>query len=229
VADLPETLARADGVRGEVVLRRRPGRDGLPVFELIVNGVFLMDTAETSTERLLSDAVLDRHPAPRRVLVGGLGLGVTLSTLLSDVRVEHLVVVEIEPLLVDWLRSGLVPPSAPMIADPRIEVVVADVLDVLRRADDQSYDAILLDVDNGPGFLAHPDNAAMYQRPALAQAGRVLAQHGILAFWSADSAPDLAKALVDTVGPTDELVWTVSRNGRELRYFVYLATRMTNR
>ncbi|MGH3680585.1 MAG: hypothetical protein ACRDT2_10100, partial [Natronosporangium sp.] len=75
----PETLARADGVLGEVVLRRRPG----PVYELIVNGVFLMDTTETSTEQLLAELVLAHRPAPRRVLVAGLGLGCTLAALLA--------------------------------------------------------------------------------------------------------------------------------------------------
>ena len=88
----PETIARADGVAGEVVLRRRAAENAPEpapetVYELIVNGVFLMDTADVSTERLLADAVLDRHGAPRRVLVGGLGLGVTVHALLADIRV----------------------------------------------------------------------------------------------------------------------------------------------
>jgi spermidine synthase len=228
VTDLPVTLARCEGVLGEVALRRRPGTAHQPIFELIVNGVFVMDTAETSTERLLSDVVLDRHLAPRRVLVGGLGLGLTVNALLSDARVERVIVAEIEPLLVDWLRSGLVPTAQLAMADPRVEVVVADVADVLRRADDQSYDAVLLDVDNGPGFLTHPDNAALYERPALADAARALTQEGMLAVWSADPARDLAAALHDIVGPVEEIVRTVSRESREVSYFIYLATRITN-
>jgi fumarate hydratase class II len=219
------TLARGEGVMGEVALRRRSGSAQQPIFELIVNGVFLMDTAETSTERLLSDVILDRHSAPRRVLVGGLGLGLTVNALLSDARVEQVVVAEIEPLLVDWLRCGLVPTAQLAMADPRVEVVVADIADVLRRADDQSYDAVLLDVDNGPGFLTHPDNAALYEQPALADAARILTQEGMLAVWSADPAPDLAAALEDVVGPVEEIVRTVSREGREVSYFIYLATR----
>ena len=227
--DLAETLARGPGVLGEVVLRRRIGQNEQPIVELIVNGVFLMDTAETSTEAMLAQAVLDRHPTPRRVLVGGLGLGVTVGALVADARVEHVVVVEIEPLLVSWLRSGLVPTARQAIADPRVDVVLADIVDVLRRADDQSYEVILLDIDNGPGFLVHPDNAAVYERPALAEVARVLRRSGMLAVWSADPAPYLVATLDDVVGPVEEVVRTVSRDSRELCYVIYLATRMTTR
>jgi hypothetical protein len=178
VDDLPVTLARGDGVLGEVALRRRTGRHAQPVYELIVNGVFLMDTAETSTENLLADAVLDRHASPRRVLVGGLGLGITVMALLADARVEQILVAEIEPLLVDWLRTGLVLPARPAVLDPRVQVAVGDVIDVLRSTPDHSYDAILLDVDNGPAFLVHPQNAAVYKRPVLEQVARVLAPDG---------------------------------------------------
>lgn len=223
--DLAETLARGHGALGEVALRRRISRDEQPIFELIVNGVFLMDTAETTTEAMLANAVLDRHATPRRFLVGGLGLGITVGALIADARVEHVVVVEIEPLLVSWLRSGLVPTVQQVMADPRVEIVVADIVDVLRRADDQSYDAILLDVDNGPGFLVHPDNAAIYQRPVLANAARVLGPDGMLAVWSADPAQDLVATLEDVVGPVEEVIRTVARDGRDFCYVVYLAAR----
>jgi spermidine synthase len=77
-----------------------------------------MDTAETSTERLVADVVLDRHPTPRHVLVAGLGLGVTLGTLLADVRVERVDVIEIEPLVVEWLRSGIGPSGRGAVRRP---------------------------------------------------------------------------------------------------------------
>src|ERR1700754_2894138 len=108
VFDTPETLARHDGVDGEVVVRRRSTPAG-PVYELIVNGTFLMDTAETSTERLLAGELLDRHPDPATVLVAGLGFGCTVASLLADARVRRVDVVEIEPTLVDLLRQGVVP------------------------------------------------------------------------------------------------------------------------
>jgi hypothetical protein len=227
VDDLGETLARGDGVLGEVALRRRIGLDGQPIFELIVNGVFLMDTAETSTETMLSEVLLDRHPAPRRVLVGGLGLGLTVLALLADARVERVVVSEIEPQLVQWLRSGLVPMAQPMLADPRVEINVANVIDVLRDAESQSYDAVLLDVDNGPGFLVHPDNAALYERPALANAARVLVPGGLFAAWAADPSAGLLATITDVIGPSEEIVRTICREGRNVAYYLYVAHRIT--
>jgi spermidine synthase len=226
VDDQLETLARGDGVLGEVALRRRIGADEQPIFELIVNGMFLMDTAETATETMLSDVVLDRHPAPRRVLVGGLGLGLTVMALLVDARVEQVVVCEIEPQLVKWLRSGLVPMAQPMLADPRVDINVADVIDVLRDAESESYDAVLLDVDNGPAFLVHPDNAALYERPALAEVARVLVPGGLFAVWSADPSADLLAALTYVIGPSEEIVRTVVRDGRDVEYYLYVAQRV---
>jgi spermidine synthase len=220
----PETLARGDGVLGELALRRRVEFDGQAVFELIVNGTFLMDTALTSTETQLADAVLDRHAAPRRVLVGGLGLGVTARAVLADVRVEQLVIVEIEPLLVDWLRSGLVPGAQLILQDPRVEIRTADVIDVLRRAADRSFEAVVLDVDNGPGFLVHPQNAALYGRVAMTDAARVLTPDGVVAIWSADRWPELGRMLATVFGHHEEITQTVFRDEREITYQIYLAT-----
>ena len=104
-------MARALSPRGEVVLReRRDPDDGSPgVLELRVNGVFVMDTRETSSERGLATAALAEVEDPRAVLVGGLGLGYTAHEVLADRRVERLVVVEIEEDLVRWMRDGTVP------------------------------------------------------------------------------------------------------------------------
>jgi spermidine synthase len=222
-----ETLARADGVTGELTLRRRVAADPRvdPVYELIVDGVFLMDTAETSTERLLADAVLDRLAVPRRILVGGLGLGVTLAALLTDVRVDRVDVVEIEPLLVRWLRAGLVPPVDAVLADPRVHVTVADISDVLRDVVINTYDGVLLDVDNGPDFLVRAANAAVYRNASMRDVARALVPGGVLAVWSAAPSSDLATTVADEVGPCEEVVRTVERDGRPMTYHIYLARR----
>jgi spermidine synthase len=228
VHEPPEIIARGDGTSGEVVLRRRAAgsqREGVPVFELIVNGTFLMDTAETSTERLLAEAFLGRHRAPGRVLVGGLGLGFTANALLADSRVDRIDVVELEPLLITWLRAGLVPGTELVLADPRVVTIEGDIRDVLRAVPAAGYDGILLDVDNGPGFLVREANAAVYERASLRSAARALSPGGLLAIWSAAPAPDLAAALGDVVGDVTELVRTVPREGREIDYHIYLAQR----
>lgn len=223
----PETLARAEGVSGELTLRRRDGTEaGLDaVFELIVNGVFLMDTAETSTERMLADQVLERLAAPRRILVGGLGLGVTLGRLLTDVRVDRVDVVEVEALLVEWLRAGLVPGADAVLADPRVHVTVADVRDVLRHAVAGTYDGVVLDVDNGPDFLVRAANAAVYRPASVHDVTTALAPGGVVAVWSAAPSAALETTLAEVVGRCQEVVRTVERNGRSVTYHIYLARR----
>jgi spermidine synthase len=205
-------------VLGEVVLRRRPG----PVHELIVNGVFVMDTAHPVTEWLLAETVLARHDAPERVLVGGLGLGCTLAALLADPRPRRVDVVEIEPRLVEWLRAGLVPGADTALADPRVRVLPGDVRGVLADPPER-YDAVVLDVDNGPGFLVHDRNAGLYRAPALRRAAGALRPGGLLAIWSAAPAPVLRAVLTAQVGPTEQIVHRVVREGRELDYYLYLA------
>jgi spermidine synthase len=215
----PEVVARGDGVLGEVVLRRHG-----TVYELIVNGVFLMDTAATSTEELLAEAVLDRHAAPRRILVGGLGLGFTTAALLHDPRVERIDVVEIEPLLVDWLRAGLVPKARAVVDDPRVDVQVTDLRDALAGAD-PVYDAILIDVDNGPDFLVSGKNAPLYEPPALAAAVAALTSTGMLAVWSSHRSPRLRAALETVCDSCDETPVEIVRDNRPLTYFLYTAAR----
>jgi hypothetical protein len=108
-----DEVARSETERGELVLRARHDEGGGPtVLELRANGTFVMDTSEHATERALADAALGTVPEPRRVLVGGLGLGFTLNQVLGDRRVEHVDVVEIEQALVDWMRDGTIPTAA---------------------------------------------------------------------------------------------------------------------
>ena len=141
-----EDVARAVGERGELVLRRR----GDGALELRVNGVFVMDDRETSSEELLASVALDAVLRPSRVLVGGLGLGYTVRALLADERVREVVVAEIEPDVVRWMRDGVVPS---VLDDPRVRVEVGDVRDVVMGQPAGSLDGILLDVDNGPDSL----------------------------------------------------------------------------
>ncbi|HEX5510200.1 MAG TPA: hypothetical protein VFX41_00670 [Actinomycetales bacterium] len=225
-------VARAHGVLGELVLRRHhrgDGPDGTEVIELLSGGVFLMDTEDGTTERLLAEAALravsSRDAGSLRVLVGGLGLGLTAAAALTDPRVREVVVVEIEPVLTGWLREGFVPPTRSIFDDGRLQVVHGDVLDVLMRAERDRFHAVLLDVDNGPDFLTHPSNADLYRAPALTAAAGTLVRGGVLAIWSAEPSAELAAALEAAVGPTQELRRVVHRSGRDLEYVLYLATR----
>ncbi len=221
------TLARAESAVGEVALRRRGD-----VVELVVNGVFAMDTVDTSSERTLASAALARHPAPERVLVGGLGLGFTTRTVLADGRVRHVDVVEIAEPLVHWCRDGVVPELAGIAADGRVRLHVGDVADVLADAGGVGWDVVLLDVDNGPGFLVCEANARLYDTEGLATAYRRLRAGGILAVWSAHRSGGLHAALSAASGgaaAAEETTTRVERNGHTLDYTVYTLARPPER
>ena len=209
-----EEVARAVSERGELVLRRRD--DG--ALELRVNGVFVMDDRETSSEELLASVALDAVPRPSRVLVGGLGLGYTVRALLADDRVGEVVVAEIEPDVVRWMRDGVVPS---VLDDPRVRVNVGDVRDVVTGQQVGSLDGILLDVDNGPDFLVYNENSAIYQPDFLVECRRRLRASGILTVWSSSASEALRSAVEATFGKCVVRPLSVELQGRAETYYVY--------
>jgi spermidine synthase len=215
-----DEVARTESERGELVLRRR--EDGS--LELRANGVFVMDTVETSTERELATRALELHASPASVLIGGLGLGFTLEATLADPRVDSVTVVEIEPALVAWLRDGTVPHGPALLADPRVTVAVADVAQALREAPPSAYDLVLLDVDNGPGYLVHDANADLYRAPALEEARRTTRPGGMVVVWSAAEAPELEATMGAVFGRwrTEALSYDVDLQGRAETYWLYV-------
>jgi spermidine synthase len=212
-------VARAESERGEIVLRERRDENTPTVLELRVNGVFVMDTLETTTERALATAALELVAEPARVLVGGLGLGFTLHEVLADSRVESCTVVEIEQSVVDWMRDGTIAHGPKFLADERVSVVVADVAVALAEAGDAAYDLVLLDVDNGPGYLVHDANEAIYRQPFLEAAHRAVAQE--LVIWSAAEAPQLQAAMEAVFGNVTATPYDVSLAERDEQYWLY--------
>ncbi|RLV50762.1 hypothetical protein D9V37_02040 [Nocardioides mangrovicus] len=212
-------LARVETERGELVLREREDALGA-VVELRANGLFVMDTRETSTERVLATASLALVADPRRVMVGGLGLGFTAREVLADPRVHRCCVVEIEPTLVEWMRQGTVPHGPAVLADERLDVVVADVAAAVREAGPASYDLLLLDVDNGPANLVHQANAALYEEPFLGAVAAMLRPGGAVAVWSAAPAPELEAALRRVLGEAASAAHPVDLQGREELYWL---------
>ncbi len=164
--------------------------------EVISNGVFLMDTRDGRSERALVREAVWTHPAPRRVLIGGLGVGFSLLEVLLHPGVEQVDVVEIEPVLLDWHEMHLRDRTAAALADPRVGVVIADVREHL-TASPQRYDAVCLDVDNGPDWTVTAANAALYRADGVAGCARALAPGGVLAVWSAAPAPAYEQLLAE--------------------------------
>ncbi len=228
------TVASGTSPRGDLLLRRRPTEAG-PVTELVVNGVFAMDSTETSSERALA-ALLPAKA--RRVLVGGLGLGYTVSAVLArdDSRsggpvLDRVDVVDVEPLLVLWAQQRRTPVLAAVATDPRVRLHIGDIATVLsdgvlpgQVASAGPWDAVLLDVDNGPDFLIHDANAALYGAEILGRAYRRLTPGGVLAIWCQGPAPELLATLTG-IGPAVEHRYEVAREGRHFTYVIYTVER----
>ncbi len=217
-------LARATSERGEIVLRERHDDEdaGTPVIELRVNGVYVMDSLETSTEEALALTALEHVDNPLAVVVAGLGLGYTAHAVLTDPRVERLAVVEIEEALVEWMRDGTVPHGPAFLADERVKVVTADIQQAVAEAM-QKYDLVLLDVDNGPGHLVYNANAAVYQEPFLQSVRDLLQPGGALVVWSSTESPELKDALASVFGDATPVPFGVQLQGRAEEYWLYLA------
>lgn len=218
------TVARHDGPRGEVVLRHRSGA-GPDVDELIVNGIFAMDSSETSTERALADVALNGD-VRSRVLLGGLGLGYTATQLLAA-NVDHLDVVEIEECLVEWAYAGLTATLAAVANDPRAALHTADVTAVLagrRQGPHGPWNAIVLDVDNGPDFLIHRANSVLYSQPSLAAAYAQLTGGGTLAIWCQGPSAELLASLRQISATARPHVFQRVRQGRQLSSVIYTVT-----
>lgn len=189
----PVTLDRRDGPFGEVVLRERGEH-----FEIIANGCFLMDTSDGRSERLLIDAALAALPPSRptpSVLVGGLGVGFSLVRAAAQECWGRIVVIEREPAIVEWhLRGPLGRISGDALTDPRVSVLVMDLVEHLRTTTER-YDALCLDIDNGPEWTVTDDNGSLYSPSGLATCRERLAPGGVLAIWSAQPSESFERSL----------------------------------
>jgi spermidine synthase len=192
IHDTPEVLDRREGPHGEVVLRRHGN-----LLQIIANGCFLMDTSDGRSERLLVDAALaalDDREAPH-VLVGGLGVGFSLAHAAANPRWGRITVVEREPAVIDWHRDGpLARISRQARHDPRTKIVEADLLAHVNETY-ATYDALCLDIDNGPDWTVSDDNQSLYSPTGLASCARALRPGGVLAVWSAQPSPGFEETL----------------------------------
>ncbi|WP_210572453.1 spermidine synthase [Streptomyces sp. GESEQ-4] len=190
--DMPEVLDRREGPYGEVVLRRHG-----ELLQIIANGCFLMDTSDGRSERRLVDVALDALDARERptVLIGGLGVGFSLAHATENRRWGRITVVEREPAVIDWHREGpLSEVSAKALADPRTEIVESDLISYVNETSD-TFDALCLDIDNGPEWTVTEGNEGLYSPAGLAGCARVLRPGGVLAVWSAKPSPEFEGTL----------------------------------
>lgn len=200
--------------RGELVLCRSGAH-----FEIISNGVFLMDTRAGESERLLARAALDGRDGQCRVLIGGLGVGFTVAEALRHPACGTVTVVEIEPAILTWQQRHLAALAGHPLSDPRVRVVQADLIDWL-AGDTDRYDVICVDIDNGPQWTVTESNSTLYGARGLELIAGRLAEEGTVAVWSAAADPGFAVALSDRFGNLRTLRLPVARGEPDV---VYLA------
>lgn len=193
-----QVIERVTTPTGEWQLQRRDGH-----YEIICSGVFLMASYNRHSDRQLASLALERVRGDGlRVLVGGLGIGYTAQAALEDPRVKKVDVVEVEPVVVTWYRAHFSELSGRPLDDARTLLVQSDLFEVPMSP--RSYDAILLDTDNGPGWLAREENRRIYSPDGLSRFKQALTPRGVLAFWSADRAEEFARMLAGIGGSVEE-------------------------
>jgi spermidine synthase len=195
-------------------------------FSIMLGANELMNSRLSGSEEALatlSSARLVGRPRPT-ILIGGLGMGFTLRAALAALGPDaRVVVAELVPAVVAWARGPMAGLHAGSLDDPRVEIRVTDVADVI-AAGTGVYDAILLDVDNGPDGLSRSANDRLYTVAGLAAAHAALKPAGVLAVWSAH--PDGAfGARLRRSGFRVEEVATRARGKRGARHMIWLATR----
>ncbi|WFL77818.1 spermidine synthase [Altererythrobacter arenosus] len=184
-----ETIATAQIPDGEELTLVSHGRD----FIIMLGRDELMGTRmQYSEEQLAVLTLAELRAAQPRVLIGGYGMGFTYRAALAAIpEGGKVVAAEIVPEILDWARGPLAELSGDCLDDPRGEVVICDVAALIDDANDGTcakFDAILLDVDNGPDGIVRDANYRIYSKTGLGKARDALNPGGILAVWSA--APD---------------------------------------
>ena len=185
----------------------------------------LMSTRMSGSEEALGTMTCDRlsdRPAPR-LLVGGYGMGFTLRALLGRLGANaDILVAELVPGIIDWARGPMAELTAGCLDDPRVTLEIGDVGAVIRRAQ-RRYDAILLDVDNGPDGLTREANDSLYHARGLDDARAALAPGGVLAIWSAAPDPVFVRRLARAGFAVDEVKVRARSNGKGATHVIWFA------
>lgn len=221
-------IDREETPLGELVLERYDAENGESGHQISIDGHFLMATHGCHSERALGPLAHERLKRPARdldVLVGGLGAGHTLHEALGLSGVRRITVAEIGAKVVDWNRRYFAEANGHALEDPRVEVVVMDLFEVLGR-ESEVFDLLLLDVDNGPGRLAVPSNRRLFDLEGIEACREALRPGGVLAVWSPSRNGVFHETLV-RVFPEAEEVDTrpIAAKVGEIADVVYLAVK----
>lgn len=186
----------------------------------------LMSSRMSGSEEALAVMTCERlgDRAAPHLLIGGYGMGFTLRAALAKLNARaRITLAELVPEIIEWARGPMAALTAGALDDPRVTLVAGDVAAVI-GAGAQTYDAILLDVDNGPDGLVRAANDKLYSPQGLAAAQRALKPGGVLAVWSA--APDAAftRRLRNAGFHVDEVSVRARSNGKGPRHVIWFAS-----
>jgi spermidine synthase len=210
---------------------RVPGGDALELysrgddFMIVLDRNELMSTRMNGSEIALADMTLDRltNMSAPHLLIGGYGMGFTLRAALAKMGPKgQATVAELVPEIVEWARGPMADVADGCLDDPRVNVIMGDVGHVI-RSNTAAYDAILLDVDNGPDGLTRKGNDSLYSAAGLDAAMRALRPGGVLAVWSAAPDKKFNQRLKDAGFAVEEVAVRARTNGKGPRHIIWFA------
>ena len=194
-------------------------------FTIMLGGNELMNSRMGGSEAALATMTCDRLQgrAAAHLLIGGYGMGFSLRAALAVLGpAARATAAELVPEIIDWARGPMAGLTAGCLDDPRVDVVVGDVAEVIAGAV-RRFDAILLDVDNGPDGLTRAANDGLYAVEGLAAAKAALRPGGILAIWSAGPDAVFARRLKDAGFVVEEVSVRARSNGKGARHVIWFA------
>jgi spermidine synthase len=187
----------------------------------------LMSTRLRGSEEALATLACERvagRPRPT-LLIGGLGMGFTLRAALGALgREAEVTVSELVPAIIGWARGPMAHVHGGSLDDPRVRIVESDVGDLI-AAGRSRYDAILLDVDNGPDALSRDTNDRLYDLDGLSRAKAALKPGGLLAIWSAAPDPAFSRRLAKAGFRVEEVTVRAHAGRKGAKHMIWLATR----
>lgn len=216
-------IPRGNDHGGKLRLFRRALKHG-DEFSIMLGRIELMNSRLSGSEEALATLSCEqlRTPTPR-ILIGGYGMGFTLraaQTVLPEAA--EIEVAELIPAILDWARGPMAQLTANCLDDPRVETIIDDVSDIILKAEDR-YDAILLDVDNGPDGLTQGDNDRLYSMAGLSAAKTALRKGGVLAIWSSAGDAAFTRRLQQCGFTTTENTVPARANGKGAKHMIWLA------
>jgi spermidine synthase len=216
-----ELIDTAQVPGGEALQLFRHDRD----FMIVIGNNELMSTRRWGSEVALAEMAIERladRKSPH-LLIGGYGMGFTLRAALAKLGPKaRVTVVELVPQIIEWARGPMAQLAAGCLDDPRVALEIGDVCEAIASGRG-IYDAVLLDVDNGPDGLVRDENNRLYSKRGLASARAALRPGGVLAIWSAAPDPAFRRRLEKAGFAVDEVKVAARSNGKGSKHTIWFA------